>query len=69
MIDFDLVIRGAEYAKYYFILKTFADKFNSTLPMGSLTVPEMNNLQNNTVKAESDLREKYNVKLSLKKTM
>lgn len=24
LIDFDLVIRGAEYAKYYFILKTFA---------------------------------------------
>ncbi len=23
-IDFDLVIRGAEYAKYYFILKTFS---------------------------------------------
>ena len=69
MIDFDLVIRGAEYAKYYFILKTFAEKFNSTLPMGPLSVGEMANLQNNTVKAESDLREKYNVKLSLKKTM
>ena len=24
LIDFDLVIRGTEYAKYYFILKTFA---------------------------------------------
>ena len=24
LIDFNLVIRGAEYAKYYFILKTFA---------------------------------------------
>jgi len=41
MIDFDLVIRGAEYAKYYFILKTFAEKFNSTLPMGPLNVEEM----------------------------
>jgi len=29
LIDFDLVIRGAEYAKYYFILKTFANQFNS----------------------------------------
>ena len=44
MIDFDLVIRGAEYAKYYFILKTFAEKFNSTLPMGPLSVGEMANL-------------------------
>jgi hypothetical protein len=24
LIDFDLVIRGAEYAKYYFILKTLS---------------------------------------------
>lgn len=69
MIDFDLVIRGGEYAKYYFILKTFAERFNSSLPMGPLTVEQMSELQNNTIKAESDLREKYNIKLSLKKTM
>ena len=37
LLDYDLVIRGAEYAKYYFILKTFSEKFNSTLPMGPLT--------------------------------
>lgn len=41
LIDFDLVIRGAEYAKYYFILKTFAEKFNSTLPMGPLSIEQM----------------------------
>ena len=69
VIDFDLIIKGAEYAKYYFILKHFAEKFNSTLPMGPLTIEQMSDLQNNTVKAESDLRERYNVKLSLKKTM
>jgi hypothetical protein len=38
VVDFDLVIKGSEYAKYYFILKTFADNFNSSLPMGPLTV-------------------------------
>ena len=69
MIDFSLNIRGAEYAKYYFILKTFAEKFNSTLPMGPLAIEEMSKLQNNTVKAESDLREKYNMKMSLKKSI
>ena len=69
LIDFDLIIRGAEYAKYYFILKTFAEKFNSTLPMGPLGVEKMSELQNNTVKAESELRDRYNIKLSLKKTM
>lgn len=65
LIDFDLGIKGSEYAKYYFILKAFAESFNSTLPMGPLTVPQMSNLQNNTVKAESELREKYNRKLAL----
>ena len=59
LIDFDLVIRGSEYAKYYFILKAFAGNFNSTLPMGPLSVPEMSHLQNNTQKAETELREKY----------
>ena len=63
------MIRGAEYAKYYFILKTLADKFKSVLPLGPLTAEKMSDLQNNTVKAESELRGKYNVKLSLKKTM
>jgi hypothetical protein len=56
LIDFDLVIRGAEYAKYYFILKTFSKNFNSVLPMGPLRVEQMQELQNNTVKAESALR-------------
>ena len=69
MIDFSLNIRGAEYAKYYFILKTLAANFNSMLPMGPIGIDEMSKLQNNTVKAESDLRDKYMVKLSLQRTM
>jgi hypothetical protein len=56
LIDFDLMIRGAEYAKYYFILKTFASQFQSQLPMGPLSQEKMSELQNNSVKAESDLR-------------
>jgi hypothetical protein len=41
-LDFDLMIRGAEYAKYYFIMKTFAHNvpggMNSCLPpVGPLT--------------------------------
>jgi hypothetical protein len=69
LIDFDLVIRGAEYAKFYFILKTFSKNFNSVLPMGPLRVEQMQELQNNTVKAESALRDKYNMRLKLQKTM
>jgi hypothetical protein len=44
LIDFDLILRGSEYAKYYFILKTFAENFNSVLPMGPLSVEQMSDL-------------------------
>jgi hypothetical protein len=52
LLDFDLGIRGAEYAKYYFVLKTFSVGFNSVLPMGPLKIEQMRELQNNTAKAE-----------------
>ena len=38
LIDFDLNIRGAEYAKFYFVLKTFSKNFTSILPMGPLKI-------------------------------
>ena len=44
LIDFDLVIRGAEYAKFYFVLKTFAKDFKSVLPMGPLKIEQMQEL-------------------------
>jgi hypothetical protein len=44
VVEFDLVIRGSEYAKYYFILKTFANQFNSVLPMNPYSVEQMINL-------------------------
>jgi len=74
-LDFDLLMRGAEYAKYYFVLKTIANELdsggmNSCLPpVGPLTAQKMAELQNNTAKVESELRDKYEIKLSLQKTM
>jgi hypothetical protein len=73
-LDFDLMIKGAEYAKYYFIMKTFAHNvpggMNSCLPpVGPLTAQKMSDLQNNTSKVETELREKYEIRLSLAKTM
>jgi hypothetical protein len=62
LMDFDLVIRGAEYAKFYFVLKHLSKNFNSVLPMGPLKIEQMQELQNNTVKAESELRDKYSAK-------
>lgn len=62
LIDFDLVIRGAEYAKFYFVLKTFSKSFQSVLPMGPLKIEGMIDLQNNTAKAEAALKEKYDLR-------
>lgn len=69
LLDFDLVIRGAEYAKYYFVLKTFSKGFQSVLPMGPLKIEQMKDLLNNTVKAEQALREKYYRKLQMDMTI
>lgn len=37
--------------------------------MGPISVPEMSQLQNNTVKAESELRDKYNRKMRLQQSI
>jgi hypothetical protein len=31
-IDFDLVVKGSEYAKYYFILRTLSEEFKLETP-------------------------------------
>jgi len=31
-LDYDLVVKGSEYAKYYFILRTLADELKSETP-------------------------------------
>jgi len=31
-LDFELVIRGSEYAKYYFVLRTLADDIKRETP-------------------------------------
>ena len=38
LVDFDLVVRGQEYAKFYFVLKTFSENFEAELPVDLLKV-------------------------------
>ena len=40
-----------------------------TLPMGPLPVEKMSEFEKNKMKAKSELTDRYNVKVSLKKTM
>ena len=65
LIDFDLVIRGAEYAKYYFILKTLSKQFNQKqLPMEPITVDQMSNLQKNATAFQLSQKQKNNASLN-----
>ena len=45
LIGYDLTISGAEYARYYFVLRTFALKKNIELPYKHIPVSEMLQLQ------------------------
>ena len=32
-LDYDLVVKGSEYAKYYFILRTLSEEINQETPV------------------------------------
>ena len=57
LIDFKVGINKSEYAKYYFILRTFADKNHRSFPLVPLDVDTVRKLQSAAHNAESKLRE------------
>ena len=57
LIDFKVGINKSEYAKYYFILRTFADKNHRSFPLVPLDVDTVRKLQSAANNAESKLRE------------
>jgi hypothetical protein len=38
VIDYELYIKSADYAKYYFLLRTFAESKKKSFPLRSLTL-------------------------------
>lgn len=64
LIDFDLVIRGTEYAKYYFILKTFANQFNQKIPLEPLSFQQASSIQKNVEKFEEEQKKKNSKNLN-----
>ena len=60
LIGYDLVVKGAEYAKYYFILRTIAENNNIKLPLKPLSVDKILNLQKTSNDVELALREMNN---------
>mmetsp|Transcript_13053 Transcript_13053/g.24380 ORF Transcript_13053/g.24380 Transcript_13053/m.24380 type:complete len:575 (+) Transcript_13053:1115-2839(+) len=58
LIDYNLVLRGGDYAKYYFILRTYAEQKHRSFPVKALDVDTVRRLQNAT-KAETALKDLY----------
>ena len=59
LISFDLWIKGSDYAKYYFIIRTLAkeDEDPSRLQIQPIPVEQMKKLQHNSDKAEDVLKD------------
>lgn len=67
MIDYEVNIKNSDYAKYYFALRTNAQKSNRSFPLKPLDVEVVLKLQHNSNNAEAALKEK--MAESLTKTM
>lgn len=56
LIGYDLVVRGAEYAKYFFILRTLAEQNNIKMPLQPLSFDKVKQLQESSNKLEIELK-------------
>ncbi|CAG9313183.1 unnamed protein product [Blepharisma stoltei] len=52
LVDYDVGIKKSEYAKYYFILRTYAEKNRRSFPLKALDVDTVRKLQTNANRAE-----------------
>jgi Cyclin len=57
IIEYDVGIKKSEYARYYFVLRTFTEKNNRSFPLKPLDVDTVRRLQSNSHKAEQLLKD------------
>ena len=57
LIEYNVGIKKSEYARYYFILRTFAEKNNRSFPLKPLDVDTVRRLQSNANRAEERLKD------------
>jgi len=57
LIEYSVGIKKSEYARYYFILRTFAEKNNRSFPLKPLAVDTVRRLQSNANRAEERLKD------------
>ena len=68
LLEYQLHVKGSEYAKYYFILRAFAEKVQHKFPLKPIPLSKVISLQKNAKKVGHDLKEEYQSKI-LDKTM
>jgi len=63
-IEYDLVIKSSEYAKYYFVLRVFAEREKRSFPLRALDLNTVINLQKNMSSAATTLKQIYSQALN-----
>jgi len=61
LLDYRLNIKGSEYAKYYFILRTVAERTDEKFPLKPMTVNKMIQLQSNAERVQQNIKETYEI--------
>lgn len=61
LIEYKLNIKGSEYAKYYFILRTAAERTNEKFPLKPMNVDNVIALQNKAVKVKKQIKDEHEV--------
>lgn len=68
LLEYHLHVGGSEYAKYYFILRAFAEKVKGKFPLKPIPLSKVLSIQQNAMKVGEELKEEYQLHL-LEKTM
>jgi len=56
LLDYRLNINGSEYAKYYFILRTVAERANVKFPLKPMHIDEVLKLQHQAKKMQQTMK-------------
>eukprot|EP00742_Colponemidia_sp_Colp-10_P006282 GILJ01006732.1.p1 GENE.GILJ01006732.1~~GILJ01006732.1.p1 ORF type:complete len:834 (-),score=139.69 GILJ01006732.1:217-2718(-) len=64
LLDYDLSIKASDYAKYYFLLRTYSQKDSESFPLKPLDITRAKHLQKKCQQTEYSLRNIYGAPLA-----
>lgn len=59
LVEYNVHVLGSEYAKYYFVLRTLAEKSNRSFPLRPIDVDKVRKLQSKASLVEDTLRSRH----------